>query len=306
MRQIKLRSKPKENRLDKYLPKIGKPLTRSKAKKLIKEGAILVNDHFVDPDYELKRGDRIKIDIPPPATHQILPEKIPLKIVYEDAAILVVNKDAGMVVHPTADHPSGTLVNAILHYLKSVPEKGESPRPGIIHRLDKGTSGLMVIAKTQEALDSLKRQFKSRSVVKKYLALVSGKVQPSVGVIEKPIARHPKNRQKFAVLQGGRSSVTNYQVKETIGDSYSLVKLTPKTGRTHQIRVHLASISHPIVGDRLYGGRPASRIFLHSSSLEITHPTTNKRIKFVSNLPEELEKILQKTKIQRSTSRPRP
>ena len=302
MRQIKVRVKPKENRLDKYLPKIAKSLTRSKAKKLIKEGAVLVNDRLVDPDYELKRGDRIKIDLPPPAALQVLPEKIPLKIVYEDQSLLVVDKDAGMVVHPTADHPSGTLVNAILHYLKAVPERDKSLRPGIVHRLDKGTSGLLVIAKSQEALDLLKKQFKDRTVVKKYLALVGGQIEPPSGVIEKPIARHPKNRQKFAVSQDGRGSITNYHVIETSGGLYSLVELAPKTGRTHQIRVHLASVGHPIVGDRLYGGRPASRMFLHSSYLEITHPTTNKRIKFVSNLPEELEKILQKTKTQKNTN----
>jgi len=302
MRQIKVRVKPKENRLDKYLPKIVKSLTRSKTKKLIKEGAVLVNDRLVDPDYELKRGDRIKIDIPPPVVLQVLPEKIPLKIVYEDQSLLVVDKDAGMVVHPTADHPSGTLVNAILHYLKAVPERDKSLRPGIVHRLDKGTSGLLVIAKSQEALDLLKKQFKDRTVVKKYLALVGGQIEPPSGVIEKPIARHPKNRQKFTVSPEGRGSITNYHVLETSGGLYSLVELAPKTGRTHQIRVHLASVGHPIVGDRLYGGRPASRMFLHSSYLEITHPTTNKRIKFVSNLPEELEKILQKTKTQKNTN----
>ena len=303
MRHIKVRVKPKENRLDKYLPKIAKSLTRSKAKKLIKEGAVLVNDHLVDPDYELKQGDQIKIDTPPPVVTQVLPEQIPLRIVYEDQSLLVIDKDAGMVVHPTADHPSGTLVNAILHYLKSVPERGESLRPGIVHRLDKGTSGLLVIAKSQEALDFLKKQFKARTVVKKYLALVGGQIEPPSGVIEKPIARHPKNRQKFAVSPDGRGSITNYHVIETSGGLYYLVELEPKTGRTHQIRVHLANIGHPIVGDRLYGGRPASRIFLHASYLEVTHPTTNKRIKFVSNLPEELEKILQKTKTQKKINR---
>ncbi|MCH7541819.1 RluA family pseudouridine synthase, partial [Patescibacteria group bacterium] len=220
----------------------------------------------------------------------------PLKIVFEDRSILVIDKDAGMVVHPTADHPSGTLVNALLHHLKSIPESGETLRPGIVHRLDKGTSGLLVVAKTQEALDFLKKQFKERRVVKKYLALVRGKIEPPVGTIEKPIARHHKNRKKFAVSQEGKDSVTVYRVVDVLKELFSLVEVEPKTGRTHQIRVHLSSIGHPIVGDRLYGGKPAARMFLHASYLEFTHPQRRKKISFASKLPENLEVILQKSR----------
>lgn len=296
MRQIKVHVKPKENRVDKYLAKIARPLTRSKAKKFIKAGFVLVNSKSVDPDYELKRGDIINLDIPTPSVTQIFPENIPLKIVFEDRSILIIDKDAGMVVHPTADHPSGTLVNALLHHLKSIPESGETLRPGIVHRLDKGTSGLLVVAKTQEALAFLKNQFKERRVIKKYLALVRGKVEPPSGTIEKPIARHHKNRKKFTVSQEGKDSLTAYRVVDVIKDLFSLVEVEPKTGRTHQIRVHLSSIGHPIVGDRLYGGKPAARMFLHASYLEFTHPQQRKKISFASKLPENLEVILQRSR----------
>lgn len=296
MRQIKVHVKPKENRIDRYLAKTARPLSRSKAKKFIKAGFVLVNSKSVDPDYELKRGDMIKLDIPIPQVTQIFPENIPLKIVFEDRSILVIDKDVGMVVHPTADHPSGTLVNALLHHLKSIPESGETLRPGIVHRLDKGTSGLLVVAKTQEALDFLKKQFKERRVIKKYLALVRGKIEPPVGTIETTIARHHKNRKKFTVSQEGKDSVTVYGVVDVLKELFSLVEVEPKTGRTHQIRVHLSSIGHPIVGDRLYGGKPAARMFLHASYLEFTHPQWRKKISFASKLPENLEVILQKSR----------
>jgi 23S rRNA pseudouridine1911/1915/1917 synthase len=296
MRVIKITVRPEQDRLDKFLAQKVKSLSRSQAKRLIKTGFILVNNQQVDPDYKIDRGDVIKIEIPPPKPTQVLPEPLPLKIVYEDPDLLLIDKEAGVVTHPTLDHPGGTLVNAFLFHLKKVPEMGESLRPGIVHRLDRGTSGLLVVAKTKEALESLKGQFKSRGVVKKYLVLVSRLPQVSVGRIDKPIGRHPANRKKFTVASSGREAVTEYKVLESYGDSYSLIEAEPKTGRTHQIRVHLASIGHPIVGDKLYGGKAAPRMFLHAAYLEFTHPKSGKRLSFSSELPSELVAILDKIK----------
>ncbi len=294
MQRILIKVKPKEARLDKYLSQSNKQLSRSQAKKLIKNNNISVNDHAVDPDYELNKGDKIQIEIPPPIPTEVLPENVTLNVVYEDSYIIVMEKEAGMVTHPTLDHPKGTLVNALLYHLKktSLPEYGKSLRPGIVHRLDKGTSGLVIVAKDQESLENLKGQFRNRRVIKKYTALVSGQVELSRGEINKPIERHPKNRKKFTVSDSGKESLTYYTKKEDIGNSISLIEAQPKTGRTHQIRVHLASIGHPIVGDKLYGGKTASRMFLHASYLELTHPHTQKRVHFYSPLPKKLIEIL--------------
>lgn len=298
MQQILIKVKPREARLDKYLSQTNKQISRSQAKKLINSGFIQVNDHSVEPDYELQRGDRIKIEIPPPKPAQVIPQNIPLKIVYEDQFIIVLDKNAGMVVHPTLDHPDRTLVNALLFHLKKhpLPETGENLRPGIVHRLDKGTSGLIIVAKDQEALGNLKSQFKERKVIKKYTALVTGRIEPSRGEINKPIERHPKNRKKFTVAESGKEATTFYVKKEDIGGLFSLVEARPKTGRTHQIRVHLASIGHPIVGDKLYGGRAASRMFLHASYIEFSHPHTKKTVSFTSALPKRLTETLEKSK----------
>jgi len=302
MNQIKIKIKPQINRLDKFLSNQVKTISRTQAKKLINQGQILVNGRKVDPDFELSKGDSISIDMPAPTPTQVKAEKINLKIIYEDRDILVLDKDEGMVVHPTLDHPSGTVVNALLHYLKLPSENLENLRPGIVHRLDKGTSGLLVIAKNPNALEKLKTQFKARLVKKKYLALVMGKMEPRSGDIEKPIGRHPTNRKKFSVQEGGKEAQTYYNVIEYIGgkkEGFSLVEVSPKTGRTHQIRVHLKSLGYPIVGDRLYGGKPASRIFLHAFSLEFSHPTKGKTVSFESPLPKNLEEILNKIKAKK-------
>ncbi len=298
MRIVKVRIKPKEARIDKYLTKLLKTLSRSKVKRSIKEGFILVGGRKIDPDYEVRRGDTIRIEVPPPVPTKILPEATRLNIVHEDSDIAVINKEAGMVVHPTSDHPSGTLVNALLHHFKktSLPGQGEDLRPGIAHRLDKGTSGLIVIAKNQIALESLKNQFRQRKVAKRYSALVGGKLEPRFGEIKKPIARHGKKRQKFTISPEGREAETDYEVKEYIGALYTLVEVEPKTGRTHQIRVHFSSIGHPLVGDKLYGGKAAPRLFLHATGLEFTQPATGKKVSFVSPLPRKLVEILDKAR----------
>lgn len=298
MQNILIRVKPRQPRLDKYLAQTSKKISRSQAKKLIKSSFIQVNNRSVEPDYELNKGDVIKIEIPPPKPTQVLPENRPLNIVYEDQFIIVLDKEAGMVVHPTLDHPNGTLVNALLFHLKkqALPDIGENLRPGIVHRLDKGTSGLIVVAKDQEALGNLKNQFKERTIMKKYTVLVTGKIEPPIGEINKPIERHPKNRKKFTVSESGKEALTFYVKKEDVGSFFSLIEAVPKTGRTHQIRVHLASIGYPIVGDKLYGGKTDARMFLHASYLEFSHPHTKKTINFASSLPKKLTEILKKSK----------
>lgn len=298
MRKILIKIKPKIARLDKYIPTVSKSITRSQAKKLILTGNIKVNDQIIKPDYEVKKGDQIYLEIPLPKTTSISAEDIDLKIIYEDEYIIVIDKDAGMVVHPTLDHPSGTLVNALLFHLKNnnkFRENGEY-RPGIVHRLDRGTSGLILIAKKFEILQNLKKQFKDRKVSKKYLLLVKGTMEPHVGLIDKPIERHKKLRKIFAISPEGKQAKTKYKVIEYIGKKFTLVEAHPVTGRTHQIRVHFASTGHPLVGDKHYGGPLASRMFLHASYIEFFHPILKKKIFFSSDLPPKLSMMLEKYK----------
>src|SRR3989344_2281942 len=206
MRSLKVSIKPRESRIDKFLTKKFKDLTRSQIKKLIKQGNILVNSQQVDPDYLVKKNDVVTTRIPLPKPLEVKAEAIPLKVVYEDECILLIDKEAGIVTSPTVSHPPGTLVNALIYHLKDLPGLGQNLRPGIVHRLDRGTSGLMVVGKKQACVENLKNQFRKRSVVKKYTLLVGGKVELAAGSINKPIARHPKHRQKFTSLESGRAS----------------------------------------------------------------------------------------------------
>ncbi len=312
MRTIQVKITPKLKRLDLFLAHEIKNLSRSQIKKLIGERFIKVNERSADPSYKPVKGDKVTVEIPAPASKEVKAENIPLNVVYEDPDVMVINKDAGMVTHPTLDHPSGTLVNALLYHFKGIGSVGESLRPGIVHRLDKDTSGLIVVAKTEKALESLKKQFKARLVEKKYISLVQGKIEKNFGGIDAPIARHSVNRKKFTVSADGKAAHTYYRLIKHIGDGpvspgasrggparpaggFSLLEVEPKTGRTHQIRVHLAHIGHPIVGDKLYGGKMLSpRQFLHAAYLEFIHPVTGKRIHFESKLPEDLQKVLEK------------
>jgi len=297
MRQIKITVKPREIRIDKFLALKIKNLTRSQVKKLIKESNILVNNSRVDPDYEIQKGDTVKVELPLPKNPlEIKPQEIPLNVVFEDKNLLVLDKEKGMVVHPSVGHPTGTLVNALLARYQKLPDFGKSLRPGIVHRLDKETSGLILVAKDQDSLEELKKQFKNHTVIKKYTALVVGRLEPEIGTIEKPIARHPVVRNKFIVDQSGREAKTDYKVIEHIGDKFTLLEVSPKTGRTHQIRVHFSNLGHPILGDKLYGGKPAGRMFLHATYLEFTHPKTGKATIFSSPLPSKLVSILDKIK----------
>jgi 23S rRNA pseudouridine1911/1915/1917 synthase len=225
-----------------------------------------------------------------------------LEIVYEDQALLVVDKPAGMVVHPAPGHPGGTLVNALLAHCPELSTSGDE-RPGIVHRLDRDTSGLILVAKSNKARRALQRQFKERQVSKAYLALLDGHLQPAWGRIEAPVGRHPQHRQRMTVLAGGREAITEYHVLEQFahqvgpaaGD-YTLVEAQPLTGRTHQIRVHFASIHHPVVGDEVYGRRrqrlPLSRQFLHARRLGFRHPLTGERLSLEAPLPAELSAVL--------------
>jgi 23S rRNA pseudouridine1911/1915/1917 synthase len=291
--QIHLDAESAGARLDKYISDAGPELSRTRARRLIDDGLVTVNGRIEKASFKLSAGDKIDITVPPEEHSHLTAEDIPLKIVYEDADLLVVDKPAGLAVHPAPGHPSGTLVNAVLGYLPALAEDDDSLRPGIVHRLDKDTSGLMVVAKNRAAQENLSDQFKNRVVKKTYLALVKGKLTPEKGIIEADIGRDRGNRQKMAVVTNGRDARTEYRVIKHIGD-YSLLEIKPETGRTHQIRVHLAAIGFPVAGDETYGVQTPflSRQFLHAHKLRFKLPSTGEYVEFDSPLPEDLEKAL--------------
>jgi 23S rRNA pseudouridine1911/1915/1917 synthase len=280
-------------RLDRFVGETCPELSRTHAQKLIVEGFITVNGRPAKPSLKLAVGDRVDIVVPPEPPARLSPEDIPLRILYEDKDLLVVDKPAGLAVHPAPGHPSHTLVNAILNYLPGLAEDDGSLRPGIVHRLDKDTSGLILVAKNRVAQANLSDQFKSRSVSKSYLVLVKGKLEPENGVIEAAIGRDPGNRQRMAVVSRGREARTGYRVIKYPG-KYTLLEISPETGRTHQIRVHLAAIGFPVVGDVVYGlpSPHLSRQFLHASKIGFRLPSTGEYVEFSSPLPPDLEQAL--------------
>lgn len=281
-------------RLDKYVAEHCPDLTRTQGQKLIAGGYVNVNGLPAKSGLKLTAGDSVKVTIPPPPPSDLVAEDIPLNIVYEDGDLMVIDKPAGLTVHPAPGHPRGTLANAILSHLSYSPDAGDL-RPGIVHRLDKDTSGLIIVAKNSTAHANLAVQFKSRSVVKVYQALVRGRLTPEEGVIEAPIGRDSRDRKRMAVVAEGkgRSARTKYRVLKYIGD-YSLLEVRPETGRTHQIRVHLAAIGHPIVADAVYGGKSPglSRQFLHAALISFNLPSNGERVEFKSELPADLKKVL--------------
>jgi 23S rRNA pseudouridine1911/1915/1917 synthase len=290
-------AKEKEGeRLDKVILVHSPELSRAKAQRLIRVGAVMVNGHPCKPSYRVEPGDQVTATLPEESKPAVRPEPIPLDVVYEDDHLLVVNKPAGMVVHPAPGHPGGTLVNAILARCPQVAGVGQSDRAGLIHRLDKGTSGLIVIAKDEASLVAMQRQFKRREVAKTYLALVEGQVQPREGIVEVPLSRDKRHRQKMAVARDGKEARTMYRVVEAF-NRYTLLEVHPYTGRMHQIRVHLAWLGYPVVGDAVYGRRRQQllqdRHFLHAAQLCFTHPATNKKVTFKAPLPVELSVILE-------------
>ena len=289
---------PKE-RIDVFLSnEIG--LSRSQVNKLIKGGQVKLNNGTAKPGYKIKRDDRIIVKVPPAKEITAQPENIPLNIVYEDKDIIVINKPPGIVVHPAAGNAQGTLVNALLHHCRDLSGIGGSIRPGVVHRLDKDTSGLIVFAKNDAAHLNIAKQLKNREVKKIYLALVHGEVKNDSGLIDAPMGRHPVHRKKMAVIssnsQKGREALTYYKVIKRY-KGYTLVELDLKTGRTHQIRVHLSYIGHPVVGDSTYSKKKdeivASRQLLHASRLSFHHPITGKYLEFKSDVPGDMEKVLE-------------
>ncbi len=278
-------------RLDKYVGEKCPELSRTQAQKLIAGGYITVNDRAAKAGLKLDTGDRVNVIIPPAPPAPLLPEAIPLNIIYEDNDLLVIDKPAGLTIYPAPGHPSHTLVNAILSHFPELP--GNSLRPGIVHRLDKDTSGVILVAKNSAAQLNLINQFKARSVVKTYLVLVKGHLTPEDGIIEAPIGRDRRNRKRMAVVTEGREARTQYHVIKYAGD-YTLLEVRPETGRTHQIRVHLSAIGFPVVGDKVYGVKSAylSRQFLHASRLGFHLPSTGEYVEFKSELPSDLAQAL--------------
>lgn len=285
-----------DRRLDKVVRDRVPELSRSQGQRLIDDGQVTVDGRSRKPAYRVEIGDRVTVQVPPPPDPgAIQPQSIPIEILYEDAYLIGVNKPAGMVVHPAPGHPDGTLVNALLAHDPSIAQVGPSDRPGIVHRLDMETSGVLVVARRPDALEALQEQFRSREVHKTYLALVHGRMEPPDGIIEVPIGRHPHDRQRMAPLAEGKYARTRFHTVDYVGP-YTLVEAHPYTGRTHQIRVHLAWLGHPVVGDDVYGRRGDSllegRHFLHARELHLTHPASGDELDLQAPLPSELSILL--------------
>jgi 23S rRNA pseudouridine1911/1915/1917 synthase len=291
-------------RLDLFLANREPTLSRAALQRLIAAGRITINGRPVRPSQKIKPGDRIVLDVPRPEPLELKPEPIPLDIVFEDASLVVLNKPAGLVVHPAPGHWSGTLVNALLHHFHrpggSLSSIGGKERPGLVHRLDKDTSGILVVAKTDQAHRSLAAQFKQHSIVRVYEALVWGAMKKREGVIELAIGRDTKERKKFSARTARpRPSVTAYRVIRRLDGAATHVELRPRTGRTHQIRVHLLSLGHPVLGDAVYGGRKVRvlgeaaipRLMLHARTLGFHHPVTGESLEFTAPLPPDMEAI---------------
>ena len=310
----------KERRVDKYLsshPKLSE-FSRRFVQDLIKQGSVKVNGKIVKPSFKLSPGDTIDLAIPPPPSKEILPEDIPLNIIYEDEDLIVLNKQPGILVHPARGNTHGTLVNALAFHCDKLSSGLGEFRPGIVHRLDKNTTGVMVATKNDTAQWKIARQFERRQVKKNYLAIVHGAPDLTADRINAPLGVHPKIREKYAIRpEIGKEATTFYEVIESFR-GFSLLKLTPKTGRTHQIRIHLSYIKHPIVADEMYGGKlvylwqladaqPAleepviNRVALHASTLEFKHPTTGQIVKFEAPLPEDMQTLLDLLRKHRKT-----
>jgi 23S rRNA pseudouridine1911/1915/1917 synthase len=292
-------------RLDAWLAETQPEHSRARWQALIREQRVTVNDQTVKPNHKLRSGDSVAWSIPEPVEAEPGAEDIPLEILYEDAQMIVINKPAGLVVHPAAGNETGTLVNALLHHCTDLAGIGGEKRPGIVHRLDKDTSGVMVVAKTETAMNHLARQFKDRQTEKEYEAIVRGVPSPPNGTVETTIGRHPVRRKKMAVnVRNGRRAVSHYTVAETFDDAdAALVRVKIETGRTHQIRVHMAHIKHPVIGDSVYGrafGIHASRQMLHAVHLSIAHPDSGERMTFRAPRPQDMDDLLEELRAQQS------
>ncbi len=285
-------------RIDKAVAEVHKDLSRAYVQQLIADGYVTVSGRQVRPGYKLKVGDAVEVIVPAPKTLETVPQDIPLSIVYEDNSVLVINKPAGMVVHPAAGNYEDTLVNALLHHCgDSLSAIGGVMRPGIVHRIDKDTTGLLIVAKGDHAHQHLSAQLKTRTLSRKYFALVHGNVKEDTGMVDAPLGRDARDRKKMAVVKtGGREAVTHFEVVERFGQ-YTLVKCRLQTGRTHQIRVHMRHIGHPILGDKTYGvKKEAFQLegqLLHAGEIGFIHPETEQEMLFSAPLPETFEHVLQ-------------
>lgn len=289
-----------DKRIDKMLSEYFADYSRSFLKKLFDDGLITVNNKSVKPSYKVKSADMIDISVPDPVNIDIAPENIPLDIVYEDDDIILVNKPKGMVVHPAPGHYGGTLVNGLMyHFGDSLSGINGEFRPGIVHRIDMDTTGVLVVCKNDSAHRSLSEQLHEHSITRKYYAIVHGNIQQNEGTVDAPIGRSPRDRKKMAVnTRNGRRAVTHYRVLERFGGRYTYIECQLETGRTHQIRVHMASIGHPILGDDVYGPKKCPFKLqgqtLHAGVLGFIHPSTGEYIEFKADLPEYFKELLVK------------
>lgn len=281
-------------RLDKYIAEQIPDLSRTRIKELIKSKNILVNNHLEKVSYKVNLEDQIKVTVPPKEPLNVKSENIPLDIIYEDNDVIVVNKPQGMVVHPAAGHPDHTLVNALLYHTRDLASSPEGFRPGIVHRIDKDTSGLLMIAKNAKARESLEHQLATKTNKRLYLAIVHGNFGEESGTINAPIGRNPHDRKKMGVVETGKEAITHFKVLEQF-KNYSLIQCQLETGRTHQIRVHLSYIGHPVAGDPLYGPRKTlngNGQFLHAQVLGFKHPSSGKWLEFEIDPPKIFKKRL--------------
>ena len=298
--QYKLKVNDRGQRLDVWLGKNIPDISRSRGQKLIAEQQVLINgDVCVNKKTILRKDDEVIVNIPPVVSSQLIPQDIPLDILYEDEYLLIINKQANLVVHPAPGHPQNTLVNALLAHCPDLQGIGGVERPGIVHRLDKDTTGAIVVAKTEPVLHHLQEQIKAKTAKREYLGVVFGSPRQDNGIVNLPIGRHFHHRQKMAIIpldKGGKSAVTHWQVQERLGN-YSLMHYRLETGRTHQIRVHTSNLGHPIVGDPLYTSKSSIGVnltgqALHAFRLTLIHPITEKTITATASLPLEMEKLL--------------